>query len=129
MDQKNVPAWIAYGAATLVVVVFLFFCNSMFEQAQTLPAEAQFRWDRMVMIFNTVQTIATAAAGVLLGTTVQQARVASAEARANKADAQASANQSEASKAAAARRVLSELQPPGQGDGNPTIKALQAVLG
>jgi hypothetical protein len=115
--------WYTIVVAIAILVGFGFMCVFMLEKAGVIHDDDQIHWERMVLVFNSIQTLAAAAAGVLLGTSVQMARVASAEGRAQ-------ANEADAAKADAARRALRNLQPPGapaQGS-DETLRALQAVL-
>lgn len=92
--------------AVILLGGFAWVTSFMIGEGKTLPATDQYKWERLLSIFNAVQTLAVAAAGVLLGTTVQQGRVAIAE-------ASAKANAEDASKANAVRETLNRLQPPG----------------
>ena len=121
-------AWVVPVIAGAILIGFAVLCGVMLYSGLNLGKDDQFRWDRALFVFNAVQAIATAAAGALLGTVVQQGRVATAEGRAANAEADAKLNADEARKAKAARKLLSDLQPPG-GDRPPAnIEALVAVL-
>jgi hypothetical protein len=108
------------GAAA-VIVCFGYLCQFMLSKSLTLRADEQFRWDRILMIFNAVQTMAAAALGVVLGTTVQQARVERAEAKAD-------VNATKAAKADAALQLIDGLQPPGAQVSNADVASLAAIL-
>lgn len=83
----------------------------------------------LLFIFNAVQTLTVAAAGVLLGTSVQQARVASGKARADAALTTAKEVQGDAAKAQAARKLIESLEPPGKGPSSDTAMAhLRAII-
>src|SRR4051794_21505756 len=73
-DMSKLPAYVVI-VAVLVIIGFGWLCFELMGAATSLPKDEQFRWDHMVVVFNSVQTMAAAALGVLLGTTVQQARV------------------------------------------------------
>ncbi|RJF93494.1 hypothetical protein [Sphingomonas cavernae] len=123
-------------AGSVILLVFALLVWIMMTQGMQLEENQQYRWDRLLLIFNAVETMAVAAAGVLLGTTVQQGRVAAAEARA--ADAQTDAKSASVtaakatSKLEAARRISEGVDPPGAGRDNAEIIAainnLKAVL-
>lgn len=98
--------WYTLVVGLALLVAFGLLSWFMLDKGATLPANAQHVWDRMLLIFNAVQTMAAAAVGVLLGTSVQQARVASAERRAEE-------KEYDAAKAQAARKLINGLQPPG----------------
>jgi PBP1b-binding outer membrane lipoprotein LpoB len=115
--------WYSLLTAVILLGGFLLIANFMIDVGQTLPKDEQYKWERLITIFNTVQTLAVAAAGVLLGTAVQQARVTSAE-------ASAKTNADEAAKAKAAREALRGLQPPGAGAPKAEdINVVRAILG
>lgn len=114
--------WYTLITAILILGGFVVVTQFMIDVGQSLPKDDQFKWDRLITIFNTVQTLAVAAAGVLLGAAVQQSRVTSAE-------ASAKANADDAAKAKAAREALKELQPPGGGDPKAAdLNVLRAIL-
>ena len=105
--------WYAILTGAVILIGFSWLTYYMVSMGTTFGKDDQFRWDRLLLIFNAVQTLTVAAAGALLGSAVQQGRVSSAEARADAADAAAKANQTEAAKAEAARRLVENLGPPG----------------
>jgi hypothetical protein len=107
--------WYTPFTAAIILIGFFGLCYFMMSHGMTLGEEDQFRWDRLLLIFNAVQTLAVAAAGALLGSAVQQARVASAEARADAADSSAKQAQTDAAKAEATRKLIENLDPPGSG--------------
>ena len=114
--------WYTLVTAALILGGFVMVAHFMIDIGQSLPKEEQFKWERLITVFNTVQTLAVAAAGVLLGTAVQQSRVASAE-------ASAKVNADDAAKAKAAREALKGLQPPGGGDPKASdLNVLRAIL-
>jgi hypothetical protein len=105
--------WYAVLTGAIILLGFSWLAYLMVEAALNLGEKEQYRWDRLLLVFNSVQTLTVAAAGALLGTAVQQGRVASAEARADAAGAAARANQSDAAKAETARKLVEGLDPPG----------------
>ena len=105
--------WYSLITGAIIVASFCWLAYYMATLAASLGREDQYRWDRLLFIFNAVQTLAVAAAGVLLGSSVQQARVASAEARADAAGATSDRLQTEAVKAQLARKLVNDLTPPG----------------
>ncbi|HMI41824.1 MAG TPA: hypothetical protein VK485_11420 [Sphingomicrobium sp.] len=125
----NLP-WYSLAVGLIVIIAFGWLCYFMIEKSQVLGPNEQFRWDRLLLIFNSVQAMAAAALGVMLGTAVQQGKVDTAEASAAKAEADAKANQSEANKAENARKLINSLQPPGAGAGaaDQTIAHLKTIL-
>jgi hypothetical protein len=118
--------WYSVATGAIILVGFSWLAYFMVGAAGAIGQDDQFHWDRLLLIFNAVQTLTVAAAGVLLGTTVQQARVASAEARADAAEGDAKGARTDAAKAEAARRLIEHLDPPGGGD--VTLAQLRAVL-
>ena len=115
--------WYSLLTAVILLGGFVLVTNFMIDVGQTLPKEEQFKWERLITIFNTVQTLAVAAAGVLLGTAVQQTRV-------NSAEASAKANSDDAAKARAAREAIRGLQPPGSPAPKSTdVEVLRSILG
>src|SRR3954453_14565736 len=87
---------VGFGALTW----YMIFMNS------GLPKDQQ--WDHLVVIFNSIQAMAAAALGVLLGTTVQQARVDAAHAREALAEKKSRDNEKEGLKNEAIRSLLGE---------------------
>jgi hypothetical protein len=108
---------VSYIVAALVITGFFALCFFMISKGLSLTAAEEFKWSRMVFVFSAVQAIATASAGILLGTSVAMnvanGRVADAKGEAQKDRAKAKENQVDAEKARAARRIIGELQPPG----------------
>jgi hypothetical protein len=121
-------AWMTPVAAGVMVIAFAVLCGVMLHTGLRLAENEQFRWDRALFVFNAVQAIALAAAGALLGTTVQGVRVKDAETRAAGAEADAKLNAEDAAKARAARDLIDGLQPPGGGKSAASVEALEAVL-
>jgi len=121
--------WYTLVVALVVLVGFGWLCFEMLNAATTLPKDEQFRWDHIVVVFNSLQTMAAAALGVVLGTTVQQARVDAAQSQASADQAKADANAGEAAKADAARKLITGLQAPGApADIKETLRAVTAAL-
>jgi hypothetical protein len=121
--------WYTLFTAAIILIGFFGLCYFMMSHGMTLGKDDQFRWDRLLLIFNAVQTLAVAAAGALLGSAVQQARVASAEARADAADSSAKQAQTDAVKAEATRRAIEEhVNPPGGGQPAMSDEALIAQI-
>lgn len=128
-NQARLP-WYAIATGAMILLGFSWLTYFMVRVRMQLDERQQFRRERLLLIFNAVHTLTVAAAGALLGTVVQQGRVASAEARADAADATAKTNQGDAAKAETARRLVENLDPPG---GVPTgdqalLQHLRAVL-
>jgi len=128
-DQARLP-WYSLITGAIILGGFAWFTYYMVVSASTIGKDDQFHWDRLLLIFNAIQTLTVAAAGVLLGTTVQQARVASAENRADAAQSAATAAQTDAAKAAAARKLIEQLDPPGAAatDRSALLAQVRAVL-
>ncbi|WP_454258916.1 hypothetical protein [Pseudoxanthomonas mexicana] len=105
--------WYSLVTAAIVIIGFFWLAYYMATLAASLGREDQYRWDRLLFVFNAVQTLTVAAAGVLLGSSVQQARVASAESRADAAGATSQQLQAEAVKAQLARNLVNSVNPPG----------------
>ena len=99
-------AWYSIIAAMIIVFLFLGLSWYMLHDVAATDPTVQYRWERALSIYNGLQALAAAAAGVLLGTTVQQSNVKAAEARADAA-------QTGAQKANAAKQVLNSQPPPG----------------
>jgi len=118
--MKHLP-WYAAVVGIMIFLAFAWFCYDLIEQATTIDNDAnRYKWDRLLLMFNAVQGMAAAAVGALLGTTVQQARVETAEQR-------AASNAQSAAKVAAARELIDGLQPPG-GAPDSGIDALRRIL-
>ena len=111
----------------IVLVGFTVLCVYMIDASRTLAKDEQFRWDHLLVVFNSIQTMAAAALGVLLGTTVQQARVDAARAQAKAAEAKAESNEQHAVKNKAARSLLSGVRAQAA-DAETVLKAVQATL-
>lgn len=127
-ETSSVP-WYTLLTGAIILAGFLWLAYFMVSFGAVLGRDDQYRWDRLLFIFNAVQTLTVAAAGVLLGSSVQQARVASAEARADAADTTAKQVQSDAAKIQAARKLIENLTPPGSGTPFDTaIVQLRAVI-
>lgn len=121
--------WYSVATGAVILIGFASIAGYLVYVSGVIGKEDQLHWDRLLLIFNAIQTLTVAAAGVLLGTTVQQARVASAEARADTAEGDAKASQVDAAKAEAARRLLEHLDPPGDAAaGQALISHIGAVL-
>jgi hypothetical protein len=115
--MKSLP-WYALVVSVAIISVFGWMCYHMIIQSAVIDNEShRFQWDRLMSIFNVVQAMAAAAVGALLGTTVQQARVQTAQAQAVGAIA----------KVEAARELVDTLQPPG-GEPDSRWVALRRVL-
>jgi hypothetical protein len=113
----------------IVLVGFVVLCVYMIDASMALGKDEQFRWDHLLVVFNSIQTMAAAALGVLLGTTVQQARVDSARARADVAEAKADQNAKGATKTEAVRGLLTGVRAQAAGsDPAATLKAIEAML-
>lgn len=116
MTPARLP-WYSLVIGLAVVGAFSLLCWYVVTAGVSFEAP---NWDRLMVVFNSVQAMAAAAVGALLGTTVQQARVDAAEGRAK-------ANEGAAAKVAAARELIDGLNPPG-GDSNDTAAALGRLL-
>lgn len=127
MSDGRLP-WYTILTGAIILTGFTWLAYFMISIGSTLGQQDQYRWDRLLLIFNAVQTLTVAAAGALLGSSVQQARVASAEARADAADASAKTTQAQAAKAEAARRLVENLDPPGTADRSPEIRLMLGQL-
>ena len=71
--QARLP-WYAIVTGAVILLGFSWFTYFMVSVGMQLDQKQQFRWDRLLLIFNAVQTLTVAAAGALLGTVVQQGR-------------------------------------------------------
>ena len=115
----------------VVLVGFGVLTFYMIRMNSKLPADQQ--WDHLVVIFNSIQAMAAAALGVLLGTTVQQARVYEANARAKLFENERRQYENDAIKNNAIRSLLAERQTLQRdaaepGDPTETLKAVRALL-
>lgn len=89
----GMPWWFPAIVAVLVLSYFGWLHFRMFDLAST--ADATKVWERSWMLFVSIEAIALAAAGAVLGVQIQRGRVQAAENRAEKAeDAIEDANQS-----------------------------------
>lgn len=113
--------WYTLISATVILFGFILLANFMINTGQSLPENEQFKWDRLITIFNALQTIAVAAAGVLLGTAVQQSRVATAEEAAK-------SNADDAAKAKAAREALKGFHQSRSEDNSFDIQSISKIL-
>jgi hypothetical protein len=113
--------WYGLLVALVIFIGFGWLCWFMAGNAVSLGQDHQYVWDRLVLLFNAVQSFASAAVGALLGTAVQQARVVRAEATAE-------ANAADAEKARSARNLIANLQPPGGGQSSAPVESIAAVL-
>lgn len=84
-------------AGAVILIFFGIIAWQMMFYFSGLPQTGV--WDRALVVFNSLQALAFAAGGALLGTTVQQARVNDAVARAKQVEG-------DADKARAARQIL-----------------------
>ncbi len=109
---------VGFGALTW----YMIFMNS------GLPKDQQ--WDHLVVIFNSIQAMAAAALGVLLGTTVQQARVDAAHAREALAEKKSRDNEKEGLKNEAIRSLLGESRAltPETAEPAATLSAVRKIL-
>lgn len=94
----------------IVLIGFAALCFHMISVSGSLKADEQHKWDHSVVIFNSIQAMAAAALGVLLGTTVQQARVDAANAKATLAEKKRRENEKDGLKNEAIRGLLSDSQ-------------------
>ena len=125
------PAKLAIGTAFIVVAGFAILCFAMIRAAMTVTPE---QWDHLVVVFNSVQAMAAAALGVLLGTTVQQARVDAANGRAALAETRRAAAEEDQLKAKVARTLVDSalsnqsLRGDQQEPGDASLRAIAAAL-
>jgi hypothetical protein len=117
--------WYALAAAVVVVVAFVWLCIAMIHAAKTASST---EWDHLVVVFNSVQTMAAAALGVLLGTSVQQAKVDAARSRAVAAETRRDVAEEKALKADAARKIVTEALDGEQHGHEATLRAVAATL-
>jgi hypothetical protein len=80
--------WITIVAATLITVFYLWLSWSLLNHF-ALSANPEGSWERALMILNGIGSLGFAAAGVLLGTSVQQANVVKAQKEASDQKAKA----------------------------------------
>jgi hypothetical protein len=125
------PSRLAITAAFIVVAGFAALCFAMIRAAMTVSPE---QWDHLVVVFNSVQAMAAAALGVLLGTTVQQARVDAANGRAALAETKRAAAEEDQLKAKVARTLVDSaltnqnLRGDRQEPGDASLRAMAAAL-
>jgi hypothetical protein len=122
--------WYTLIVGLFVLVGFAWLCAYMVDAGLSLPKEEQFRWDHLVVVFNSIQTMAAAALGVLLGTSVQQARVDAAQSKAEAAETKAETNAKHAVKNEAVRSLLAGSHTEGAAAADPgaTLRAIEATL-
>lgn len=82
--NQGMPWWVPAGVAVAVLVYFGVLHYQMFELAADPHDERV--WERRWMLFVSLEAIALAAAGAMLGVQIQRGRVVSAEQRASKAE-------------------------------------------
>ena len=130
-NEGTKPAKLAIGTAFIVVAGFAILCFAMIRAAMTVTPE---QWDHLVVVFNSVQAMAAAALGVLLGTTVQQARVDAAYGRAALAETRRAAAEEDQLKAKVARTLVDSalsnqsLRGDQQEPGDASLRAIAAAL-
>lgn len=127
---EKVAGWgTRIAAAVLTIIYFGFVVGLLYHFAWTDNAVGN--WERALVIFNGVASIGFAAAGVLLGTTVQQANVSNARrdaAEAKVGETQAKANETNVK--AAGREVIDGLRRAHSDDtGGGADPALAAAIG
>lgn len=67
---------LSYGIAIVVLLGFAFFVDDMLDYAKTAGEK---EWGRRVLIFNSVQSLAFGAAGLLFGTSIERANTRAAQ--------------------------------------------------
>lgn len=88
MDKATGKGWITIVAAALLTVFYLGTAWYLLNHF-ALPANPEGNWERALTLLNGIAAIGFAAAGVLLGTSVQQVNVASAQKEASDQKAKA----------------------------------------
>ncbi len=72
--------WIPVATAVLILVAFVILFNHVLQRSAIIDDKHQYLWDRLLLLYNSVQTIVVAAASALLGVQVSAAQVAAARA-------------------------------------------------
>jgi hypothetical protein len=72
-SRVGFPAWVVGGVALLLLVAYGFFTNVMLGFAEKNTAELN--WDRALLLFRSVESLAFAAAGVILGAQIQRSQM------------------------------------------------------
>jgi hypothetical protein len=83
MNGKTTLTGIALVVAIAIIVVWL---GGLWAAYYYHLGDQETQWSRMLVLLKSVEVVAIAAAGALLGTTVQMPRVADANKRAEKAE-------------------------------------------
>ena len=129
-ERRIIPT-LAVVSAVLILVFFAFAVWRMFAIAGD-EATTDMHWSRVLFIYNALEAMAFAAAGVLLGERVQRSRAVAAEARADQAaeradEATESAARSEANGKALKAAVKAKQGAPGAAEAamaNPELNEL-----
>lgn len=100
----KVVSWLPSVSAALILVFFAVLLLRMFDLAATVSDDKQ--WGRLLFLYNGLEALAFAAAGVLLGERVQRSRALAAEKRADTSDAKADDAQQDAAQAKANGKAL-----------------------
>ena len=103
-SAAKVATWLPSVAAAVILVFFAVILRDMFEHATSATTDAQ--WQRLLFLFNGLESLAFAAAGVLLGERVQRSRAQAAESRAERAEGKADEAQQEAAEATANGKAI-----------------------
>jgi cytochrome bd-type quinol oxidase subunit 2 len=75
--------------AGILLLAYLVFAGVLLGQLYSVPKDKAPDWNNVLVVFNAIGALATAAVGVLLGVEVQQANVDSAQKRAEQSAAEA----------------------------------------
>jgi hypothetical protein len=110
-------------AAALLLTIYLGMTVVMF---WLFSEKDNQHWQNALTIYNGFQAFATAAGGLLLGTTIQRARVAAAEQHATQAKTESIASRA---KLDALRDTLSADAGAGGGDAAASLDAARRILG
>lgn len=122
LPSKPTP-WYALAAATILLIAYLVMTGVMFF---VFSGKDNPNWQNALTIYSGFQAFATAAGGVLLGTTIQQVRVAAAERDATTAKADRDKAQGVIQ---AARQAVTDDSGAGGGTPQQRVAALKRILG
>jgi hypothetical protein len=97
-------SWLPSVSAAVILIFFAVLLLKMFDLAATVSDDKQ--WGRLLFLYNGLEALAFAAAGVLLGERVQRSRALAAENRADASEAKADDAQQDAAQATANGKAL-----------------------
>ncbi len=103
-QTSNMLSWIPALSACVILLFFAIFLAKMFNYAVTVTEDEH--WSRLLLLYNGLEAMAFAAAGVLLGERVQRSRAMAAENRADAAQDKADKAHQNAAEAKAKGKTL-----------------------